>query len=119
MNILPCIFTCGRLYGDRLLFGLWVENGIQPVRAIASNKVRAIGAPKAEAVPDELDIVLAGRECLEALSRLELLGPILMSMAGDMEAAVKSQMSKRAQGTDKRFTKQNAENAYWSLIHGK
>lgn len=109
MNILPCVFTCGALYGNKLLFGLWTTEGISPVRVISQDKVRPLFASKPEPVSAELDLLLIGWECLEALSQVELLGPILASMSEEMQKAVMTRASKRAQGTDKRYLKQQAE----------
>jgi hypothetical protein len=109
MNILPCVFTCGSQFGGKLLFGLWTAEGISPVRVISQDKVRHLFGKKSEPVPDELDLLLIGWECLDALSRLDLLGPILISMAEEMQKAVMTRASKRAQGTDKRYLKQQAE----------
>lgn len=115
--ILPCLFTFGSLYGNKVLFGLLDSAGLHPVKVVSSDKVRPLHA-KPEPVPPELDLLLIGHECEDFLSAQGLMGPLLHAMAEDMDAAIRTQTSKRAQGTDKRYQKQRDEHFRMAYLMG-
>ena len=46
------------------------------------------------------------------------MGPLLHAMAEDMDAAIRTQTSKRAQGTDKRYQKQRDEHFRMAYLMG-
>lgn len=112
----PILFTYTPM-GKQVMFGLLTSTpacgtqpstyGLHPVRAFA----RSLHAPP---VPDGLDLILIGKECLEWLAEHDLLEPILHAMADDMHRAVMTRCSKKAQGTDKRFKPVTEYNRYWS-----
>ena len=106
---IPCLFTLGSAFGNKVLFGLLTNEGIHPVRVVANDKVRTLHAPKPAPVPPTLDLLLMGRECEEFLAEQDVLEGLFLAMATDMSNAVRSQMSRKAQGIDGRYKKRNAE----------
>lgn len=89
---IPVLFTYGSQYGNKVLFGLLTNEGLHPVRVVASDKVRSINGSKQQPVPDTLDILIAGQKCLEFLAETDLLEGLLMAMASDMHRAVCSRI---------------------------
>ena len=109
---IPCLFTLGSVFGNRVLFGLLSSEGIHPVRVVASDKVRTLHAPKPAPVPPNLDLLLAGRECEEFLEEQGMLEALFHSMAEEMVKAIRT----RTPGLKRKYEKQQAlDKQYWYL----
>lgn len=92
MNLIPCLFTLGSQFGNKVIFGLISSAGVCAVRAIP-RPVRQISDPPPKPVPPDFDLLLAGHECEAWLTNANLLEPLFLAMAEDMAAAVASRVT--------------------------
>jgi hypothetical protein len=99
---IPCLFSHGKMFPQQFLFGL-IHNGyVHPIRVIADGRKES----KPEPIPDEMRLWAAGDDCHSILAEAGLLEGLLMAMASDLHQAILSGMSKKRQGTDKRYARQ-------------